>query len=429
MNINIESKTRRAALYLGLVLTVVLILNQGLQFYINATQTFTASMAASDQETIDINIHTDVGRPSNFLSWYLGWQVDSQEVTNSTTSISVSITGSNVGVTAYLDYYVKAVDSTDSETWAKVLEGTDQTVTVGGAPFEASVGKEIAQHLQDIGLTGSEGETIDYYIYVRADAVGAISGENLTTTITETKFDTVSYQYGEEYTVDLVPVSDAHDGMVVDNSGTYGVLWNHDCDQVGGSTTNKVESVIQWPINSIPDSADVTLMKLKYHGYSRNTYMPFTITRCDSVDPYLGLTQPSTYAEPLFLEIEGESEYTGSTDVVVGTNKEWPLNAGACIDLEAALSARDWFAVGLRAIEYVTGSKIQQIYSAGYGSATPKPTLYVEYTAFGASWYNIPPLSVVDLPVTMDVVAVLSVVLTTAFIVQQTRRRNEKWRK
>ena len=56
---------------------------------------------------------------------------------------------------------------------------------------------------------------------------------------------------------------------------------------------------------------------------------------------------------------------------------------------------------------------------------TVAPKLEITYMGYGASWYSIPPLSVIDLPVTMDLVAIASVV-ATAVIVAKTLRERRK---
>jgi len=223
-----DTRTRRAALYLGLVLTVVLILNQGLAFYINATQTFTASMAETGGEEVNIRLAASTGRPGPLAAllrrakdWVSAYYVGGVERTDAETGIVVTVTGTNVASTAYVDYYIEGRETGGSGAPYRFLEGNGTEVAVGGAALDLTNETTIESHLAAMGLSTEESWTIDYYVYVRAEVAGAVSGETLTTVIPYTKFDTVTYTYGTEVEVNYQVSNGIDDGNVVASSEDY----------------------------------------------------------------------------------------------------------------------------------------------------------------------------------------------------------------
>jgi len=433
MNINIESKTRRAALYLGLVLTVVLILNQGLQFYINATDTFTASMAAGDQETIDISIRTNIGRPSflehllyRFRELTATWYVGGIQKTYAETGVEISITGTNIASQASVDYYIEAKASDSSGTPYRFLEGNNTAVTVGGAALDLDNQTTISAHLEAMGLSTTQSHTIDYYVYVTAEATGAVSGETLTTEITYTKFDSVTYQYGSIVTENYQVAFGSDDEEIIRSaeyyidSGTY-LTWG---DKDSGSYDH--EMALQFRYIEVPQGADITYAKVTF--WTKTCYgSPVTKIQGEK-GPTTGIYSYATFV--------GKERTTASVTL---TSSGWGDNiwkAKAITDIvqeivdEPDWEAGDYLVIFCSDQSLGWGGADARLRADSYeGNSGLAPKLEIRYLSYGASWYNIPPLSVVDLPVTLDVVAVLAAVSTTAFIVQQTRRRNEKWRK
>ena len=54
----------------------------------------------------------------------------------------------------------------------------------------------IDSHLTDLGVSTTLDQTVDYYVYCKVEGDGAISGEHLVAEIQETKFDTITFDYG-----------------------------------------------------------------------------------------------------------------------------------------------------------------------------------------------------------------------------------------
>jgi len=196
---------QKASVITSLVLTVVLIVNTSLMAYMNYQTTFTASMAPTgSQEALDIHLKAAAGRPSPLMyylrqarGWISAYYVGGVEKTNAETGIIVTIDGANIAATASVDYYIEAKESTGQGQAYRFLEGNGTSVTVNGADLDLSNQTSIENHLTAMGLSTTADHTIDYYVYVKASATGAVSGETLTSEITYQKFDSVTYEYGE----------------------------------------------------------------------------------------------------------------------------------------------------------------------------------------------------------------------------------------
>lgn len=130
---------------------------------------------------------------------------------------------------------------------------------------------------------------------------------------------------------------------------------------------------VEWDISSIPDNATINVVKFKYHGSKH-------ASDCE-IREMLG-TRPSTTsnAQSIWDEIgEGTVYASPSGFPEEGANKEVDLGSSAASDLQSQLSA-DWFAIGIRSLSEENPYTLNEIYAEEYGSADPKPTLYVEYT-------------------------------------------------
>lgn len=439
-----ESRTRKIALYLGIVLTVVLILNQGLSFYLNANKVFKESETTDSGETLTIEVKCDSGSPLSLFhaavmnikrdgwrAWSLSWKVGTTEVTSVETSLSITVTGINVQSTASVDYYIKAVSSSDSQKWTKELDKTGQSVTVGGAALEDSSGSvSIDTHIGNMGLAIDQDQIVDYYIYVKVTTTGTISGENLVAEIAEIKFDAVEYLYVQQIcqvTLDN-PTEDGHIQYCFAapsySRAAAGVMIGLG-KQPPPPSPYHMRGYVEWDVSGIPSGSTILDTVFKYDG--RENYL------CDGHIHEMVGTRPTTSADAdVYAEMGEGTVYADPADFpVANINQQVDLGTSADADLESQLSA-GWFAIGLQGdIEGPVGTaNYGSLHSeeATSGHPTPAPSLYVEYSTSGASWYIIPPLSIVDLPVTLNVVAVLVTVLTTAFLVHSVRR-NHKWRK
>ncbi|MBA7687937.1 hypothetical protein ES703_96411 [subsurface metagenome] len=129
---------------------------------------------------------------------------------------------------------------------------------------------------------------------------------------------------------------------------------------------------IEWDISSIPDSATITNVVFKYHGDSHQI-------DCH-IHEMMG-TRPSTASDAaVYLEAGTGTVYAGPAGFPVeGTDKEVDLGASADADLEYQLTHGDWFAIGIQSDDE-SQKKLSKIRSEEDAGATPKPTLFIEYT-------------------------------------------------
>lgn len=134
----------------------------------------------------------------------------------------------------------------------------------------------------------------------------------------------------------------------------------------------------EWDISSIDDSVTITDTVFRYDGWHRAEGDPDCQVR-----EMVGV-QPSSEADDdsgnqaIYDEIgEGTIYYVADGFPVIGQNQEVDLGASADTDLQNQLSG-DWFAIGVQIVSE-SGSRGCGIYSEEYGSATPKPSLYIEY--------------------------------------------------
>jgi len=411
---------------------VVLILNQGLSFYINATQTFKASMADEPRgEELRVRLETSTGRPTllerllrQAKNWVTAYIVDGAERTNAETGVIVSVTGTNVAATAHVDYYIEGRETGGGGTPYRFLEGNGTAVTVGGDALDVSNQTTIESHLEAMGLSTTQSWTIDYYVYVTARATGAVSGETLTTEIQYTKFDTVNYGYGTLVTDVYQVVNSDHDGYIQESGSTYDST--NEVLRAGDHTSSLSDYQCWQRFNDVEvtQGTELVMAKLQWKADYRDG-APTVIVVGDDSDHAI---HPTSLSDFLSKPRTNATASDTPTDWVPGT---W--YAFYITDVAQEIIDRPGWQSGNNMQFFVEDD------TEGWGGAeawlgadsydenpADAPKLRIKYVSYGASWYNIPPLSVVDLPVTLDVVAVLAVVATTAFIVQTKRRRNEK---
>ena len=201
-----DSRWKKNGLTLCVILIFFLMLNTTHSAYIAYGDSFSASMQSQNRlERLEIQLIGTAGRPSPLI-YYLNqvksllssYYVGGTEATQATTGITVSITGTNVDITASVDYYIEAIADDATGNSYRFLEGNSTSVTVGGANLDLTNQTTIINHLEAMGLTTTTSHTIDYYVYVKAQAIGAISDDPLTSEIEKTLFDSVTYDYGSE---------------------------------------------------------------------------------------------------------------------------------------------------------------------------------------------------------------------------------------
>ena len=163
------------------------------------------------------------------------------------------------------------------------------------------------------------------------------------------------------------------DGHILFKGGVYSRGYTTNWMVIGYYASDPVSvyrGYVEWPVSSIPDTATITDTIFKYHGKS------------GGYDCHIHAiaAKPSTATDAnLYADIADGTVYVDPAGFpVAGTNKEVDLGASADTDLKNQL-ASDWFAIGIQGDVENSGS-YSTIYSEEYASATPKPTLYVEYT-------------------------------------------------
>mgnify|MGYP006283209811 CR=1 FL=1 len=421
---------QKVSIIVSLVLSLVLIVNTSLSTYLLYTGSFQASIPATG-ETLDVSIKADTGRPSplgqiwhEIRDWTSSFFVGGSEAENATTGITLTITGSNIGNQATVDYYLEARDSTGAGTPYRFLEGNGSLVTVGGAGLDLSNQTSIENHLTAMGLSTTASHTIDYYIYVKATATGAISGDTLTSEISRQKFDTVSYDYGELVTVSNYPYYNAGDGYVriKDGSGE----WQDDATRMyfGDIDSDKYDYGLwmRWDQN-IPSGATVTeyVMSFEHGGSStESSAITATITAEANTSP----DNPSSYSD-----YHSRTRTTNSVEWQPGS---WEIyqrystpDLSDIVQEVVDTGEVTYLLFFIQDSEGYGGSdNLRRVYQYEQGGSD-RPYLTMSYISYTASWYQIPPLSVVSLPVSKDILAVLAILSAILVVVKSKMEENE----
>lgn len=423
---NKENLTK-ISLVVGIILSVTLIINTSLSAYVLYTSSFQASMGDAG-ESLEVAINADTGHPSplgvlwnEIKDWTSSYMVGGVSRVNATAGITVSVTGSNVASTAYVDYYIEARETNSQGSPYRFLEGTNTPVSVGGASLDLSNRTTIESHLAAMGLSTTESWTIDYYVYVKAEATGAVSGETLTSEIEPVKFDTVEYTYGSVVS-DTFEVNGAVvDGYARDSASTWtndavtlfiGDYSSSNYDSHAGVIFQGVipagASISEATIKLYAAAAEAASITVKISGELDST--PSAITSYSDFGTRQRTTeyvdwQPSTWAS-------GSVYYTPDiTDIVQ-----------EIVD-EGETTALGFFLEDV-ADGYNGADNLRRMHSYEAGTGT-RAALDVTYVSYSASWYAIPPLSVISLPISMDLAAVLSVIIA-ALVVAKVKMEEKK---
>ena len=400
------------SLVFGILLTVALIVNTSVTTYVLWNDRQTASMSPNSRETLNIAVEADLGRPSPLRyfwdllkSWTTAWYVEGVESTDAISGLTISVTGSNVASQASVDYYIEAVASDASGNSYRFLEGNSTSITVGGASLAPTNQTTVINHLEAMGLSTTQSHTIDYYVYVRAQVTGAVSGETLTSEITKTKFDTVSYQWGTESTTDIAPTLDTH---------------IRESDPTISYSTDTVAYMGWWTDPKyfdtfiIFDLSDYNVvsgtLKLYINGYSGsvNRYFIHNVTSFDST-------------------VTWNTAPTKDTELLNERGVYWEISTWFEFDssgLDAYLAEQSGGTAYLRLSVENEGVRYYRRFST-MESSTNKPKMSITYLDFSASWYPIP-ASLVDIPISQELGILLVVAITAGVILQDhNRRKNE----
>lgn len=173
------------------------------------------------------------------------------------------------------------------------------------------------------------------------------------------------YKAGHSVLIDPI-----EDGFIFLLAGEYLRNNTGDTIETGRVGTEIERGYVEWDISSIPDSATIIKVVLRYHG-------EYHTIDCH-IHEMLG-ARPSISGDQAVYDEAGEGTvYADPADFpVVAANQQVDLGASAASDLQSQLSS-DWFAIGIQSDSEATPAT-SAIYSEEYTSADPKPILYVEY--------------------------------------------------
>ncbi len=203
----------RALLLLTCLALLVTSVNGIVDLGIKLQQTFRASAVSDYGERLSIKVRCSSGRPSyawwlawstlkatcswNPTLWRLAWRVGSQVVSTVENAVTIQVSGSNIESPVTVDYWIEA-RKPDGTVLGKTLQASGISCNVGGSVSDGTGSIDIDQHLSDLGLSTTEDQTVDYYVYVKVTAVGLISGQQLVVEIGPVEFDSVTYDYGSK---------------------------------------------------------------------------------------------------------------------------------------------------------------------------------------------------------------------------------------
>lgn len=414
-------------LILTLCVQLLLLVNQSIGLYTTAAQSMQASIIEPTGEKIQIHIETDTGRQTivqkilkNTRNWLSSYFVGGIEKTNAQTGITISIDGSNIGATANVDYYIEARESTGQGTPYRFLEGNSTSVTVNGADLGLTNQTTIENHLEAMGLSTSSSYTIDYYVYVRATAIGAVSGETLTSEITYQKFDSVTYQYGSEVT-NTVQVSHSwEDGYIYGPTG-YDKTGN--ALNIGDYSSDYPDWWV-W-INfapEIPQGVEITEAHIEvYERYSDGVYPTVTILAVDEDSASYPISHSDYDSKTTTSENVSWSISSWSSDT-------WIESPDISNVIQELVNRTGWTSSSVCGILIQDspgwGGSMNRVGCESYDhSPSLAPKLEVTYFSYTSSWYPLPPLSLTELPITIDLAALTTLILVTSYAVKNRRKR------
>jgi len=410
----------KISLVVGIILSVTLIINTSLSAYVLYTSSFQASMSDAD-ESLDLAIRTDTGRPTMLerifktaKDWISAYYVGGVEKTDAETGITISVTGSNVASQASVSYYIEGVPQSGGRAF-RFLEGNGSSVTVGGAALSPTNQTTIEKHLTAMGLSTTSSHTIDYYVYVKAEATGAISGDTLTSEISYQKFDSVTYNYGQEYIGTMGKTSGSTEvfcaGEMILGQGSAGTGYSPDYNgtlyrilfkakQIDGGADDVCGVVYKWTTGG--GISDLVAQSDDCTGYSTGSWK--------TVSGYF--TTAGTV--PIYTN---ENYWLGAWFEEDDSNADWKIY----LDYSPGAARRNYNT------EYRSGISAPDPMTSSSENSEFQPYIYVQYKyiSYSSSWYTIPPLSVINVPITLDLVAVLSVIIAALVVVKKQMEENK----
>jgi len=281
-----KNRKNRKKLWAGAAFALMLIIAISLIYYVEASApNFEASASSNMGESIKITVKPVISKPS---LWTAYWRVGTTQVSTVNVGIQVQVSGTNV-INPKITYYVKGqvieysgilsspVKPETSQTMLlaaaspavgiiihsyKFVSGSNVPVSLGQTFSNSTGSMSIDTHLQKIGVDYTCDQTVDYYVYCQVQATGAISGQTLTATVSETNFASIYYDYGGLVTTtkNYIAVADTfvNSGAPISNFGTQTSIY------VGGYMDDYNNLYDNWGMFrfNITDSGTITAATL-----------------------------------------------------------------------------------------------------------------------------------------------------------------------
>lgn len=410
---------------LTLFAQALILINQLLGVYTVAAQSMQATMVEHTGEELKIHIQTDTGRlglieklVKKARGWVSSYFVNGGEAVNATTGIVVTVTGTNVASIATVDYYLEGVPQSGGTAY-RFLWGNSTSVTVNGAELELSNRTTIENHLMAMDLNLSQSHTVDYYVYVRAEAVGTVSGETLTSIVTYQNFDQVTYQYGVEVT-DTYDVPNSESDAFETGSELF---FDHDSHLYIQSSAAVTYSSykgagIRFSGIQVPSGASISYACITLNpGYSDETLL-------------VKIYGHDADNSPTFIDMNGRRVFERTrTASVTSVPDGWkdvsdnPYVYPVTSIVSEITNRTGWSPGNALSILIIPdtggpGEYMQDSWKITSYDGNPKyaPELDISYISYQASWYPLPPLSLAALPLTLDLVALTFLLVATTML-------------
>jgi len=405
------NKKQGTLLTLTMIALLVGIINGIFDIAYNFQRTFEVSVVNEYGESIKVKVLADSGRPP--LLWYLAWRVGNNPVTTVNIGVSITPSGTNVG-NLKVTYYVKGVSGTNS---AKFLSATNLPATNGQQISNSTGNVQIETHLSSWGLSTTQDQIVDYYVYVKVEGDGLISGDHLVAEIAETQFDSVFYDYGVENTDTIVATKDAliKSRYPDNNYGDYYTL-----EVLAYTTDYARRSLIEFDVSAYQDIKLLTL-KLYFDGFMSNggdyqerTWRIHRITESWEELTVTWNNQPA-YSSA-YISITHTDLGTGDNFVNIDVTDLY--NGGNTIGflIKDANEADPGDGLKFHSRDNLEGDQYD-------------PQLVITYLDFSANWLYLP-LSVVSLPIGQQFIAILFMILAFAvWAVAREKKRGKRRRR
>ena len=392
----------KAMMTLTMIALVVSILNGVADLTVKLHQTFRASAATPSGEKLLIKVKADSGRPP-FL-WALAWRVSGQVVTNVSNGITIQVQGSNIESPVTVDYWIEA-RKPDGTVLGKTLQASGISCNVGGSVSDSTGSIDIDQHLSNLGLSTTQDQTIDYYVWVKVTAVGLISGQQLVAEVGPVKFDAVTFNYGVEAEETIEASADTYvSNLSPDtNYGTASTLY---------SDADNFITYIKFDLPAGLTAEDIisATLRLKIDTPSERYQFFFRVTESWDENTTTWNTRPEFATDweitDSYPDTDGaQTVYTDITPIV----KAWLNTAN--------------YGLATRCNE--PGATI--IYSREHSYSTRHPKLILNYYDWSASWSWYPlPLSIVSMPIGRQIVLGLIAGITCFTAIVTLSRRGKR---